>query len=59
MVGKNKKRRRTADSFKNVPGLLQSLINVNRNAGLQRKGTKNCHIFAIVAGQLCTPPISG
>jgi hypothetical protein len=37
MVGKSKNRRRTAERFKNFPKLLRLLINVNRNAAVQRK----------------------
>jgi hypothetical protein len=36
MVGKSKNRRRTAERFKNFPK-LRLLINVNRNAAVQRK----------------------
>jgi hypothetical protein len=37
MVGKNKNRRRTAERFKKFSKLLRLLINVNRNAAVQRK----------------------
>jgi hypothetical protein len=37
MVGKSKNRRRTAERFLNFPKLLRLLINVNRNAAVQRK----------------------
>jgi hypothetical protein len=36
MVGKSKIRRRTAEFFKNFPQLLRLLINVNKNAVLQK-----------------------
>jgi hypothetical protein len=39
MDGKSKKQRRPAErSFKNFPLFLRLLININRNAALQRKG---------------------
>jgi hypothetical protein len=37
MVGKSKNRRRTAGRFKTFLKLLRLLINVNRNAAVQRK----------------------
>jgi hypothetical protein len=37
MVGKRKNRRRSAELFKNFPQLLRLLININRNAAVQRK----------------------
>jgi hypothetical protein len=38
MVGKSKNRKRAAEHFKKFSQPLQLLINVNRNAVLQRKG---------------------
>jgi hypothetical protein len=38
ILGKNKNRRRTAEDVYNFPLLLRLLININRNAALQRKG---------------------
>jgi hypothetical protein len=45
MVGKSKNRRRTAE-FSNFQQHLHLLINVNRNAALQRKGMEIFQDFA-------------
>jgi hypothetical protein len=53
MVGKSKRRRRTTECFKHFPQLLRFLINVNRNAALQRKGMLIAMFLSIAAGQFC------
>jgi hypothetical protein len=52
MVGKSKNRRRSAERFKNIPKLLRLLINVNRNAAVQRKETEIATFLPIAARQL-------
>ncbi len=50
MAGKSKNRR-TAERFKKFPPLLGLLINVNRDAGLQRKGMEIATFLQITPGQ--------
>jgi hypothetical protein len=51
MVGKSKNRRRAALHFKNFPQLLRLLINVNRNASVQRKYMEISTFLSIATGQ--------
>jgi hypothetical protein len=51
MVGKSKNRRRTAERFKNFRQLLRLLLNVNRNAAVQRKYMEIATFLPIAAGQ--------
>jgi hypothetical protein len=53
MVGKSKNRRRGAEHLKNFAQFLRLLINVNKNAALQRKGMKIATFLSIAAGQCC------
>jgi hypothetical protein len=50
MVGKSKNRRRTTERYKNFPQ-LRLLINVNRNAAVQRKYMEIATFLPIAAGQ--------
>jgi hypothetical protein len=49
MVGKSKNRKRAAEHFKNFSQLLRLLINVNRNAALQRNGMEIAMFLPIAA----------
>ncbi len=51
MVGKSKDRKRAAEHFKKFSQLLRLLINVNRNAVLQRKGMEFVMFLPIAAGK--------
>jgi hypothetical protein len=53
MVGKSKNKKRTQKHFKYFPQLLGLVVNENRNAALQRKGTKIVPFLPIVTGQFC------
>jgi hypothetical protein len=53
MVGKSKNKRRTAQHLENFSQLLRLLINVNKSAGLQRKGMEIATFLPIAAGQCC------
>jgi hypothetical protein len=53
MVGKSKNRKRAAEHCKNFSQLLRLLINVNRNAALQRKGMEIVMFLPIAAGKFC------
>jgi hypothetical protein len=50
LVGKSNNRR-TAELFKNFPQLLRLLINVNRNAAVQRKYMEIATFLPIATGQ--------
>jgi hypothetical protein len=47
----------TSANFKNFPQLLQLLINVKRNAVLQRKEMEISTFLPIAAGQFCLSPL--
>jgi hypothetical protein len=49
MVGKSKNRKRAAEHFKNFSQLLRLLININRNAALQRNGMEIAMFLPIAA----------
>jgi hypothetical protein len=49
MIGKSKNRKRAAEHFKKFSQLLRLLINVNRNAALQRNGMEIAMILPIAA----------
>jgi hypothetical protein len=53
MVGKSKNRKRAAEHKKKISQLLQLLINVNRNAALQRKGMEIATFLPIATGKFC------
>ncbi len=48
-VGKSKNRKRVAEHLKNFSQLLRLLINVNRNAALQRNGMEIAMFLPIAA----------
>jgi hypothetical protein len=49
MVGKSKNRKRAAEHFKTCSQFLRLLINVNRNAALQRNGMEIAMFLPIAA----------
>jgi hypothetical protein len=51
MVGKSKSRKRAPRHFNKFLQLLRLLINVNRNAALQRKGMEIAMFLTIVTGK--------
>jgi hypothetical protein len=51
MVGKSKIRNKAAEHFKTFSQLRRLLINVNRNAALQRNGMEIATFLPIAAGK--------
>jgi nitrate reductase NapE component len=53
LFGKSKNRKRAAEHFKNFSQPLRLLINVNRNAALQRKEIEIATFLPIAVGKFC------
>jgi hypothetical protein len=52
-IGKSENKKRAAEHFKNFSQLLRLLINVSRNAPLQRKGMEIDMFFPKAARKFC------